>query len=134
VGTLKNGSVSFAGTFIVQPIPANGVLPADVIAVGGGYMVSYVPGTLSVELTSGGSESGNGFASTAAAAAMNESDESFDAMPAVFAYADDTSRPRELVDTIGNPAFDAVVVCVKGHCAVVPGARNGRQTPAIMSR
>ncbi len=134
VGTLENGSVSFAGTFIVQPISADGSLPANVIAVGDGEVVSYVPGTLRAVLTSDELEPGNGFASTAAAAAMNESHESFAAMPAVYIYGEAAGPPSAAVDTLGNPGFDAAVVCVKGHCDVVAGGSDGRRVPTLMSR
>jgi hypothetical protein len=70
---------------------------------------------------------GNGFASTAAEAAWNEDASPFQAMPVVFSSLDDPDRPWEAIDTLGNPGFDQTIVCVRGHCALVP-SRTGKHS------
>jgi len=137
VGSLRNGVVNLQGTFIVQPRAAGSDSLPDEIAASAEYIVTYVPGTLSAQLFSNGAgngDTGDGFASVAAAAVPDAGDLPSDSASLVFMSTDDPTRPWEAVDTLGNPGFDQTIVCVKGYCAgVAPAAGNGFK-PASVSR
>jgi filamentous hemagglutinin family protein len=125
VGSISNGVVMLNGTFIIQPrAGTDGSLP-DEIASNATEIVTFMQGTLSAQLST--DATGNGFASTAAEAAWNEDASPFQAMPVVFSSLDDPDRPWEAIDTLGNPGFDQTIVCVRGHCALVP-SRTGKHS------
>jgi hypothetical protein len=124
VGSLSNGVVTLAGTFIVYPrsSSAGGSLP-DEIAANSSEIITFVPGTLTAQWLH---NTATPLASTAATAAFNLNGEPFDIMPLALSTFDDPTRPWDAIDTFGSPAFDQALVCLAGQCALVPrDARRG---------
>jgi filamentous hemagglutinin family protein len=120
VGTLSNGSVTFIGTFVIyaRSRAGNGPLP-DEIAANGSEIVTFVPGTLTEELAG---DSGIGFASLADSAAWSEDGHPIDAMPFVYSTQGDPTTGEMAVATIGSPAFDLAIACIKDGCRVANGS------------
>jgi filamentous hemagglutinin family protein len=132
VGSLSNGVVTITGTFIITPRSASGAasLP-DEIAANANEIVTFVPGTVTVQLPH---STANALASTTAAAAFNEGGEPFNVVPLVFPSLDDPTRPWDAINTFGNPGFDQALVCLAGQCALIPRGANRRFTPALVVR
>jgi hypothetical protein len=132
VGSLSNGFVTITGTFIIHPRSSlvTGSLP-DEIAANSSEIVTFVPGTLTAQLTH---DTPTGLASVGAQAAFNQNRDPFDIMPLEFPSLDDLTRPWGAINTFGNPGFDQAVLCLGGQCALVPRGAGSRFTPALVVR
>jgi hypothetical protein len=129
---LSNGIVTLTGTFVIHPRSGLGTasLP-DEIAANSTEIVTFVPGTLTVESTH---DTATPLADTAAAAAYNENAEPLEILPLEFPNLDDLTRPWGAINTFGNPGFDQAVLCPGGQCALVPRGAGSRFTPALVVR